>query len=102
MSESYASIMRQIDDLKTKALEIKKAEKAEALNQVRALIEAHGLESDDVMKLFKGSRATAAGVKAPPKYRDPSSGDTWSGRGRVPGWLNAHLAAGKTRDDFLI
>lgn len=33
----------------------------------------------------------------PPKYCDPVSGATWSGRGRAPGWI-----AGKDRDDFLI
>ena len=33
----------------------------------------------------------------PPKYRDPVSGATWSGRGREPRWI-----AGKDRNDFLI
>lgn len=31
------------------------------------------------------------------KYRDDATGDTWSGRGRVPRWL-----AGKDKNDFLI
>ncbi|WP_375542284.1 H-NS family nucleoid-associated regulatory protein [Paraburkholderia sp. CNPSo 3274] len=26
-------------------------------------------------------------VSLPPKYRDPRSGATWSGRGRAPGWI---------------
>ncbi|WP_061165222.1 H-NS family nucleoid-associated regulatory protein [Caballeronia temeraria] len=33
-----------------------------------------------------------------PKYRDPASGETWSGRGRAPAWL----AAAKDRTQFLI
>ncbi|WP_277182765.1 H-NS family nucleoid-associated regulatory protein [Caballeronia sp. BR00000012568055] len=33
-----------------------------------------------------------------PKYRDPASGATWSGRGPAPAWL----AAAKNRDDYLI
>jgi DNA-binding protein H-NS len=33
-----------------------------------------------------------------PKYRDPVSGATWSGRGPAPAWL----AAAKNRDDYLI
>ena len=43
-----------------------------------------------------------AGRKAEPKYRDPKTGETWSGRGRPAGWLQAQLDAGKKKDDFLI
>ena len=43
-----------------------------------------------------------AGKKAEPKYRDPKTGDTWSGRGRPAGWLKAHMDAGKKKEDFLI
>jgi DNA-binding protein H-NS len=32
-----------------------------------------------------------------PKYRDPATGATWSGRGRAPGWIQ-----GKKRERFLI
>jgi DNA-binding protein H-NS len=32
-----------------------------------------------------------------PKYRDPDSGATWSGRGRAPQWI-----AGKDRERFLV
>ncbi|EDS82163.1 H-NS histone family protein [Burkholderia pseudomallei S13] len=32
-----------------------------------------------------------------PKYRDPKTGATWSGRGREPGWIK-----GKKRERFLI
>jgi len=52
----------------------------------------------------KGPKKTRAdaGRKAEPKYRDPKTGDTWTGRGRPAGWLQAHLDAGKKKDDFLI
>jgi len=33
-------------------------------------------------------------------YRDPESGQTWSGRGLKPKWLAAALASGKTLADF--
>lgn len=32
----------------------------------------------------------------PPKYRDPKTGKTWSGRGRAPAWL------GKGPNRFII
>ncbi|MGA1018470.1 MAG: H-NS family nucleoid-associated regulatory protein [Phycisphaerales bacterium] len=37
-----------------------------------------------------------------PKYRDPESGTTWSGRGRTPLWMVAAIEQGRTRDEFLI
>jgi DNA-binding protein H-NS len=36
-------------------------------------------------------------------YRHPENADqTWSGRGRQPDWMKEALAAGKSKDDFLI
>lgn len=34
------------------------------------------------------------------RYRDPATGQTWSGRGLQPAWLKAALAKGKTISDF--
>ena len=34
------------------------------------------------------------------KYKDPQSGQTWSGRGRTPKWLTAYEAKGKDRSAF--
>ncbi len=43
-------------------------------------------------------------VKKPvtPKYRDPKSGNTWTGRGKPPRWISDTEANGGSRDDFLI
>lgn len=38
-----------------------------------------------------------------PKYRNPDNpSEIWSGRGREPRWLQHQIAAGKTKEDFLI
>jgi DNA-binding protein H-NS len=37
------------------------------------------------------------GEKVSPKYRNPETGDTWTGRGREPGWIK-----GKNRDNFVL
>ncbi|KAA0073305.1 H-NS histone family protein [Tardiphaga sp. P9-11] len=42
------------------------------------------------------------GIKVPPKYRHPRTGETWTGRGGVAGWLAKEIAAGCKREDFLI
>jgi DNA-binding protein H-NS len=42
------------------------------------------------------------GSKVVPKYRHPKTGETWSGRGGVAGWLAKEIKSGKKREDFLI
>ena len=37
-----------------------------------------------------------------PKYRDPKTGTTWSGRGGAPKWFSDHIAAGGSKDDLRI
>jgi DNA-binding protein H-NS len=38
-----------------------------------------------------------------PKYRNPARpSETWSGRGKQPRWLVAHLKSGRRIDDFAI
>lgn len=41
--------------------------------------------------------------KVPPKYRNPERpSETWSGRGKQPRWVGAHLRSGMKVDDLLI
>lgn len=48
----------------------------------------------------KKARAKKASVA---KYKNPANPDqTWSGRGRQPGWIKEALAAGKSLADFAI
>lgn len=43
------------------------------------------------------------GMKVEPKYRHPSSGQTWAGRGVYPTWINDYLKKrGNKLDDLLI
>lgn len=77
----------------------KKEERAEAIAKVRSLMAEYGLTLADL-----GAKApkapAAAGAKVAPKFRDPATGQTWSGRGLQPNWLKAALAGGRTLEDF--
>lgn len=37
-----------------------------------------------------------------PRYHNPETGETWTGRGKQPAWLQAKIAEGADLDDFLI
>jgi DNA-binding protein H-NS len=43
-----------------------------------------------------------AGKKVAPKYRNPATGDTWSGRGLKPKWLVAALDSGRSLSEFAL
>ena len=37
-----------------------------------------------------------------PKYRDPQTAETWSGRGKRPRWLTAAMKSGRKIEEFRI
>lgn len=47
-------------------------------------------------------RATQSSSRAAPRYRNPTTGECWSGRGLKPRWLADALAGGKTMADFSV
>ncbi len=86
-----------------------------AISQIRALVEEYKLTASDIFSGGKSkskakSKSVAAanpkvkekkikkpGAKVAPKYKDPQTGATWTGRGITPKWL-----AGKNKADYLI
>jgi DNA-binding protein H-NS len=84
--------------------------KQELIQEFRAKAEALGLSLDEL--LGGSSPASHPGRKAHQprrsartaspnvKYRNPDTGETWSGRGRVPRWLATAEEQGRSRGDF--
>ncbi len=90
-------LIAQKTELERQIADMRQAELAAAIAQVKSLISEHGLTSDDI---FNNGKIKAPKLKAPKpaaKYIDPVSGKTWSGRGLSPKWI-----AGKNKADFLI
>jgi DNA-binding protein H-NS len=55
-----------------------------ALEDVRKTVADFGFTPEDI---FFGTRRKGSGHAIAAKYRNPETGDTWSGRGRAPSWL---------------
>nr|WP_285844089.1 H-NS histone family protein [Ralstonia pickettii] len=72
----------------------RRAELDGAVQQVRQIVQEYGLTVDDLGLAIKAKKRK--GTTVAPKYMDPKTGATWSGRGRAPAWI------GKNRDRFLI
>lgn len=96
-------LLAQKASLEKQIIDAQREEKAGAIAQVKALMAEHGLSLADL-----GTRAAAAPKrsgptgKVAPKYRNPATGDTWTGRGLQPKWLKAALASGAHLSDFAI
>ncbi|WP_082742129.1 MULTISPECIES: H-NS histone family protein [unclassified Burkholderia] len=95
---TYLELKAQAEQLMQQAEQARQAELEAVLQEVRARVAEYGITPEQVF----GRRRAAPGTRAaqssvPPKYRDPKTGATWSGRGREPGWIR-----GKRRERFLI
>lgn len=53
-------------------------------------------------KSIKKSKPNTVKKPVPPKYRNPETNNTWSGRGKAPRWITEAEAAGTNRETFLI
>jgi DNA-binding protein H-NS len=94
---SLKDLLSQIETLQNQVAEVRQREVGEAIAKVRALVAEYQLTTSDVFPSGKGKSSAKKTGKVAPKYRDPLSGNTWSGRGLAPKWL-----AGKNKTDYLI
>ena len=92
---SYKDLLAQRSQLEQQIAEARASEIAGALSTIQTLVSEYGLSAEDIFPAKK-QRATSGSV-VEPKYRDPATGQTWTGRGKAPLWIKD-----KDRDQFLI
>jgi len=93
---TYQDYQKQIAELQAKAEEVRRTEVAEAKNQIQAIMGQYGLTLADI----GGASKQAHKLPRKPveiKYKNQATGDTWTGRGRAPKWLE-----GKDKSQYLI
>lgn len=100
------ALAKQAAELDKQLAEARRAERAAVINQIKSLLSEHGLTVADLgLKPGKSAAAGAAagtGRKVAPKYRNTATGETWTGRGLQPKWIQAAIAGGKKLEDFAI
>lgn len=99
---NYKELSAQIAALMTKAEAARKAERNAVLIEIRARMAEYNITVSDLNLTGAKGRRNGAHNSVPPKYRHPSTGETWSGRGLRPRWLVAELENGKTLESFII
>ncbi len=86
MTVSYKELLQQREALEQQIGEARRRELADAIAKVRAMIAEYGLTAQDVFPAGR-ARVAGTGAKVAPKYRDPATGQTWTGRGKAPKWI---------------
>lgn len=99
-------LLAQRQEIEARLKEEMRKGKADALRQIRQIASEYSITPDEVSRALSGSGGTGAhalsGLSVAPKYRDPQSGKTWTGRGMKPLWMKAALENGASMDSFLI
>lgn len=96
MTQSLQDLLAQREAIEKAIENARKQEISSAVAQVRTLVAQHGLTVKDVFP-GRGQGAAKSTSKVAPKYRDPATGQTWTGRGKAPKWID-----GKDRQAFAI
>ena len=81
--KDLVNLIEQRERLDRQISELREQKRRAALVQVNTLIQIHGFTAADLFSTGSSSRIK---IKAPPKYRDPATGQQWSGRGKPPRW----------------
>lgn len=92
---TYQEYTAKIAELQALAEAARKNEIAAAREQIAAIMREHGLTVADLGGSVK-VKAYKPRAAVPVKYRN-EAGDTWTGRGRAPKWLE-----GKDKTQFLV
>jgi DNA-binding protein H-NS len=98
----YHELLNQIAQLNQQAEAIRRQEIGGIVTEIRQLMAQYQLTAADLGFFSETPRMKATRAPVPPKYRDPMSGKTWSGRGLAPKWVAALAEQGKTLEDCRI
>ena len=65
------------------------------------LVERASEETEETARV-ESIASNGGTISVKPKYRDPVTGETWSGRGRMASWLKRKQDAGEDIDKYLV
>ncbi|KRA01304.1 H-NS family nucleoid-associated regulatory protein [Achromobacter sp. Root565] len=113
MEKSLAKINAQIQTLQRRADTLRINHRASALQKIMRQMHEFQISPAEIQTAYAQNRPARAKRRdvqrrsdsrsvVAPKYRNPESGETWSGRGRAPRWLTSAEKAGRNRADFRV
>lgn len=92
---SYKDLQSQIEKLQKQADQARDKEVSTVVAQIRGMMNDYGISASDLG--IAARRKRKSGGTVAPKYQNPQTGETWTGRGRAPKWID-----GKDRTKYAI
>jgi DNA-binding protein H-NS len=92
---TYQQLTEQLAKVHAQMEAAREKEIAAVIAQIKEQIAEYGITAEELAFASKRTRKAKSGG-LPPKYLNPKTGQTWSGRGRKPLWI------GKRPEKFLI
>ncbi len=107
ISKPLKSLLAQRVELDRQMAQLESEEREGVITRIRLAIRDYGLTAADFTSPARASKpakkfSALRGTKAPIKFRNASSGESWSGRGPQPRWLKAAPKAGQQLSDFAV
>ena len=96
MTKSYKELLAEREILNHRIVEAWKAERREAIVAIRDLMTRFGINERSLSLKLPRYVPKKSG-RYVPKYVNPESGQTWSGKGKPPAWI-----VGKDRATFAV
>jgi DNA-binding protein H-NS len=101
--DALSELLAQKAALEKQIADVQRGQRADAITQVKAMMAEYGLSLADIGGVARATASTRrVATKVAVKYRNPATGETWSGRGLKPKWLSAALASGRQLSDFTV
>lgn len=97
MNPSYKDLLKQREALELQITQARQSELADAIAQARSIVAEYSLSPQDVFPVGRTRTGGGSTAKVAPKYRNPLTGETWTGRGKPPKWIQ-----NEDRQKFLI
>lgn len=106
MAVSLSDLIAQREALDRQIKSAQDADRSAAIAQIRKLMADHDLTHEDIAAKTSSTVARRGGMKpgtkVAPKFRDPKTGASWTGRGLKPKWLSAAIAEGRRLEEFAV
>lgn len=111
---------KEIERLQKQAAALEQKQRVPVIGDIVRQMREYDITPEDIAEAFSRKGRASAGTPeparrvgrksattvvrnpVPPKYRNPETGGTWSGRGKPPRWISDAEGEGKSRDSFLI
>lgn len=113
MNKQEVVIAKQIAVLRRKQEALRTKRRVPVIKEIVQQMQEFTITPEDIATAYGAGKpikdgqiaiagATGRRAAVAPKYRDPDTGETWTGRGKAPRWLAAAEASGASREQFLI